>query len=559
MSHLGNLGGNVFEDMLSLEPDTHNFCSKQRTFIEMCSVKIGRIGAFDYNPRGNLWTNDECSFGHTMLAKMGWSRGKGLGKNENGITENLKVNIRNGNTGVGFKETLIGIDTREYDNVLENLNKRYGKSDKVKSENRSIEVRSQQFKNRLHYGKFVKGKDISRYSAKDLDCIFLNTPKTEEMEDSSETPVVKEESTDSNKDSMPIFKSQHTMADYFAEKLRQKSAKLSKGSLNSTEVQNEEKFDSDHQLKIKKEIKREIKNDTKLKKQKLTELHTRNDDRNSSEDDVAIVEVFSKVNNSAEKKNSIKSSKKRKKIKEEQCKESSSSTEEIQSIELCDTKAETSSKKRKKDLKNSKKAKRLKLSEPENSDVFDERTEKAFANLVNKKIKLNLKSCLRKSATTLWFNQIPKTVSFKENASFKIIPSRFSNEESELNGVLQEASEQLYPCDSTNCENDEKEVDKKLNPSTNPCEVEDESENAEINDDKISESSEEINSNNNEKLPECFQLPKNDSSHYDSWRENQMLAVRMKIYKNMAKKLKKHPILGKTNLLSIKGYGNWGL
>ncbi|GIY92976.1 hypothetical protein CEXT_588081 [Caerostris extrusa] len=455
-----------------------SLCSKQRTFNKMCSVKIGRIGAFDYNPRGNLWTNDECSFGHTMLAKMGWSRGKGLGKNENGITENLKVNIRNGNTGVGFKETLIGIDTREYDNVLENLNKHYGKSDKVKSENRSIEVRSQQFKNRLHYGKFVKGKDISRYSTKDLDCIFLNTPKTEEMEDSTETPVVIEQSTDpSNKDSMPIFKSQHNMADYFAEKLRQKSAtvcncafqsmliflqKLSKGSLNSSEVQNEEeKFDSDHQLKIKKEIKREIKNDTKLKKQKLTELHTRNDDRNSSEDDIAIVEVFSK------------------------CKESSSSTEEIQSIELRDTKAETSSKKRKKDLTNSKKAKRLKLSEPENSDVLDERTEKVSVNSV-KKIKLNSKSCLKKSATTLWFNQTPKTVSFKENASFKIIPSRFSNEESELNGVLQEASEQLYPCDSTNCENDEKEVDKKFNPSTNPCEVEDESENAEINDDKIS-------------------------------------------------------------------------
>lgn len=48
------------------------------------------------------------------------------------------------------------------------------------------------------------------------------------------------------------------------------------------------------------------------------------------------------------------------------------------------------------------------------------------------------------------------------------------------------------------------------------------------------------------------------SFHFDMWAECQRQALKMKIYKNMLKRIKKHDVLRTTNLLSIKGYGNWG-
>ncbi|KAF8793485.1 PIN2/TERF1-interacting telomerase inhibitor 1 like protein [Argiope bruennichi] len=128
----------------------------------MCAVKIGRLGKFDLNPRGELWCKDENRFGHKLLSKFGWSQGKGLGKNEDGIVENLKVRLKMGQTGVGWDEKLpIGIDYREYDAVLKDLSEKYQKPGEIKNEDTSLEKRSQQFKNRIHYQKFVRGKDIS--------------------------------------------------------------------------------------------------------------------------------------------------------------------------------------------------------------------------------------------------------------------------------------------------------------------------------------------------------------------------------------------------------------
>ena len=33
---------------------------------------------------GNMWSNDEDKFGQKLMEKMGWSKGKGLGANEDG-------------------------------------------------------------------------------------------------------------------------------------------------------------------------------------------------------------------------------------------------------------------------------------------------------------------------------------------------------------------------------------------------------------------------------------------------------------------------------------------
>lgn len=52
---------------------------------------------FSFNSK--LFIVDANKFGQKMLEKMGWQQGKGLGANENGITENIKVSYKNDSQG----------------------------------------------------------------------------------------------------------------------------------------------------------------------------------------------------------------------------------------------------------------------------------------------------------------------------------------------------------------------------------------------------------------------------------------------------------------------------
>lgn len=43
--------------------------------------------------------SDETKYGQKMLEKMGWKKGKGLGANEDGMTNHLKVSLKNDKKG----------------------------------------------------------------------------------------------------------------------------------------------------------------------------------------------------------------------------------------------------------------------------------------------------------------------------------------------------------------------------------------------------------------------------------------------------------------------------
>jgi hypothetical protein len=47
------------------------------------------------------WKNDKGGFGYRMLAKMGWAEGKGLGRNEDGSTDHVRVKRRAEAAGLG--------------------------------------------------------------------------------------------------------------------------------------------------------------------------------------------------------------------------------------------------------------------------------------------------------------------------------------------------------------------------------------------------------------------------------------------------------------------------
>lgn len=72
---------------------------------------------YSTDPNGNLWADDPNNFGRKMLEKYGWSPGKGLGKNNNGIKAPIKVSVyilkgflgfhTERHTGVGYEVGLL--------------------------------------------------------------------------------------------------------------------------------------------------------------------------------------------------------------------------------------------------------------------------------------------------------------------------------------------------------------------------------------------------------------------------------------------------------------------
>ncbi|CBJ48456.1 conserved unknown protein [Ectocarpus siliculosus] len=51
--------------------------------------------------QNQAWKNDKSKFGLKMMQKMGWTEGKGLGKNEDGVSEHVKVSKKSNNLGLG--------------------------------------------------------------------------------------------------------------------------------------------------------------------------------------------------------------------------------------------------------------------------------------------------------------------------------------------------------------------------------------------------------------------------------------------------------------------------
>ena len=54
--------------------------------------------------QNKAWAEDKNKFGLKMLEKMGW-KGKGLGKNEDGLEQHVKVSKRSANLGLGTEDT----------------------------------------------------------------------------------------------------------------------------------------------------------------------------------------------------------------------------------------------------------------------------------------------------------------------------------------------------------------------------------------------------------------------------------------------------------------------
>lgn len=185
------------------------------------------------NPRGKQWSEDSNKFGQKMLEKMGWSSGKGLGANEQGTTEHVRVSFKNDAAGIGYKNNDLDKAWTEHQDGFNSFLQQLQKSQddsviqveevKVDTSENSLELKSKQSRARVHYHKFTRGKDVKRYSSKDLANIFGQKELNVSKKSNDNENIVEE-----NFDSDPLGKQVNrggvitinggNMADYFSKK-----------------------------------------------------------------------------------------------------------------------------------------------------------------------------------------------------------------------------------------------------------------------------------------------------------------------------------------------------
>ncbi|XP_054719657.1 PIN2/TERF1-interacting telomerase inhibitor 1-like [Uloborus diversus] len=527
-------------------------------------AEINSHGKYALNPRGNLWLNDKDKFGERLMKKMGWSEGKGLGKSENGIKENIKVRLKNNNSGVGWKNKCTNVRNSDYDVVLNDLWQNYapGKehySDSTLSDG-SLEDRSQKFRNRLHYRKFVLGKDISQYSEKDMQSIFVSKPK-EEMENTNQEDV-KEQEEIVNGFQDKLTKNVLSIVDYFNQKLKHKRINESEKngmSLNSEATvkfltsdtsdleQGEESLSESHSIATSSK---------KRKKSKATMVTNENEIVTQCSSFATNIDL-----DATEANCKTEEPRKKKKRKKSDITGEADLETDSDNLKLCSSDSSPTKK-----FKQRKKSKTESAEETSENKMCDDSSNlnielNSDTVLPNKKRKKNsvlctkakklksnvmfkLQSCLKHNRLK---SSLKKQVSFSKDISFRTFASESAVDSMDDEQVASINAPELE-VDLSNGNIDDKtdtEIGKRVEQTLNGIEP------VEIN--AETKSKPELESCVSETV-----LPVKRSSVYNSWLESHRQALKMKMYKSMYKSIKEHYILQSTNLTQIKGYGNWG-
>jgi Pin2-interacting protein X1 len=99
------------------------------------------------NTLNKTWRENKSNFGYKMLMKMGWKEEKGLGKDESGIVDNIKLKKREVGLGLGVEKSTDGAGlngwtqtSQSFTDVLEVLKLSYGTSDKKKKKSKKAKT-----------------------------------------------------------------------------------------------------------------------------------------------------------------------------------------------------------------------------------------------------------------------------------------------------------------------------------------------------------------------------------------------------------------------------------
>jgi len=161
-----------------------NICNTKQLFQEYYIRKLKHITMTivdTQDTRNETWAKDTSNFGYRMLAKMGWSEGKGLGKNETGKANHLRA-VRRGNESLGlgaesnqFASTDFSEIRNQYHSVLDNLKETHAtavdQQSTSKNDNKKL-VLAQNKVTAGHAKKWRQAKDVSTKSDQDMAAIM---------------------------------------------------------------------------------------------------------------------------------------------------------------------------------------------------------------------------------------------------------------------------------------------------------------------------------------------------------------------------------------------------
>ncbi|KAJ1854541.1 hypothetical protein LPJ76_003952 [Coemansia sp. RSA 638] len=151
------------------------------------------------DPRNLNWSQDKSRFGFKMLEKMGWSEGKGLGLNEDGDKDHVKIKLKTNQFGIGADQKTIRnwlANTDGFSALLDRLNSQPESEASVatpeaatpeESETPSEEPRQSRL---THRAKFRRMKMMATRDARGLQEILgvrssLPTPESQSAESSN--------------------------------------------------------------------------------------------------------------------------------------------------------------------------------------------------------------------------------------------------------------------------------------------------------------------------------------------------------------------------------------
>nr|CAX74722.1 SRY (sex determining region Y)-box 7 [Schistosoma japonicum] len=178
----------------------------------MLSEKRKKV-RYSTDPNGVLWANNPNNFGRKMLEKSGWTPGKGLGKNSDGIKAPIKASLQKGTRGLGLKSDFcLGVkQIDEYASLLRKLNDIHNNSNKTSQVNECLPPYSKRGT------KTMWTKEASKYNEKDLS-IVLGHPRMFLEENMTPTKA----SVNNSDVQIPTVISSLSVSEYFTQAKKRK-------------------------------------------------------------------------------------------------------------------------------------------------------------------------------------------------------------------------------------------------------------------------------------------------------------------------------------------------